>query len=188
MHPPSYPDRRGGSERPVVDIVDIVGLAGGLLAGAVALSGCSASPDEVRADAAASKAHVLGLSRDVLAVLPALGTFKEPTLGDWSGCDDFGGKVLYHVTGRLDPHPDVEGPLADRVVSALGATGLRLRPVEPGRDDPVTLEAVREDVNVQFSGYSSEPFVLFDISGPCLDVGDLDGELLDETGETLTFG
>ena len=43
----------------------------------------------------------------------------------------------------------------------------------PG-DDPVTLEAVRDDVNVQVTGYTSRAPVLFDISGPCLDVGDLD--------------
>lgn len=190
MRPPSSPDPRG-SERPAVDTVrtvDIVGLAGGLLAGAVALSGCGALPEEVRAKAAASKAHVLDVSRDVLGRLPVLGTFKEPTLGDWTGCGDVGGMVLYHVTGRLDPGPGVEGRLADGVVAALAATGLRLRPVDPGADDPVTLEAVRDDVNVQLSGYRSEPFVLVDISGPCLDVGDLDGELLDEAGETLRFG
>ncbi|MGH8894013.1 MAG: hypothetical protein ACRDWY_12020 [Actinomycetes bacterium] len=167
--------------------VDVVRLAGGLLAGAVALSGCSASPEEVRAEAAGSKAHVLDVSGDVLGRLTGLGSFKPPTLGSWSGCDDFGGKVLYHVTGRLDPTPGAGAGLADRVVSTLRPTGLRLRPVYPDQDDPVTLEGVRDDVNVQFSGYASEPFVLFDISGPCLEVGDLDHELLKEQGETLAF-
>ena len=78
--------------------------------------------------------------------------------------------------------------MADRVVAALAPSGWRLRPVYPGRDDPVTLEAVRDEVNVQFSGYRSQPFVLFDISGPCLDVGDLDDEFLAEQAEILTFG
>lgn len=203
MNRPSSPDegdrRDGGTadgllaavRRRLPPEVDVVGLArgprvaGGLLAGAVALSGCAASPDDVRAQAAASEAHVLEVSRSVLGELAHLGTFKEPTTGAWSGCDDLGGKVLYHVTGRLDPGPDVTGPLADRVVATLEPTGLRLRPVGPG-DDPVTLEAVRDDVNVQVTGYTSRAPVLFDISGPCLDVGDLDRELLGEQARTLT--
>ncbi len=41
---------------------------------------------------------------------------------------------------------------------------------------------------MQFSGYRSQRFVLFDISGPCLDVGDLDDEFLAEQAEILTFG
>lgn len=152
MNRPSFPDPAdgllGAARRRLPPEVDVVGLAGGLLAGAVALAGCGASPEEVRTEAAASKAHVLDVSRAVLGELPALGTFKEPTLGDWSGCDDFGGKVLYHVTGRLDPPAAADGSLADRVVATLARTGLRLTAVYPDSDDPVTLEAVRDDVNV----------------------------------------
>ncbi|HEX6936779.1 MAG TPA: hypothetical protein VF227_09680 [Actinomycetes bacterium] len=176
----------GGDRRRLPPGVDVVELAGGLLAGAVALAGCSAPPDEVRAQAVDSKTHVLDVSRDVLSRLTALGSFKSPTLGTWSGCDDIGGRVMYHVTGRLDPAPETARPLADRVVATLQPAGWRLEPVRPGEDDPVTLEAVRGDVNVQFSGYASQPFVVFDISGPCLEVGDLDVGLMAEKGETLT--
>lgn len=40
---------------------------------------------------------------------------------------------------------------------------------------------------MQVSGYSGQRFVLFDISGPCLEVGDLDDEFLAEQAEILTF-
>lgn len=176
----------GAARRRLPPGVDVVEMAGGLLAGVVALAGCSAPPDEVRAQAVDSKTHVLDVSRDVLSRLTALGSFKPPTLGTWSGCDDIGGRVMYHVTGRLDPAPETARPLADRVVATLQPAGWRLEPVRPGEDDPVTLEAVRGDVNVQFSGYASQPFVVFDISGPCLEVGDLDVGLMAEKGETLT--
>jgi len=163
-------------------------LARGHLVGAVALTGCSASPEDVRERVAESRAQVLGTSRDVLGELLPIGTLKEPTTGEWLGCDDFGGSVQYHVTGRLDPAPDVTDPLADRVVDVLASIGLRLRPVRPDEDDPVTLAAVRDEVDVGFYGYTIIPFVVFDISGRCIDVGDLDREFLDEHPEHLTIG
>jgi hypothetical protein len=40
-------------------------------------------------------------------------------------------------------------------------------------------------VNVQITGYDNDPFVLFDISGSCVEVADLDGEFRYELPETV---
>ncbi len=51
--------------------------------------------------------------------------------------------------------------------------------------DVVTLEAVTGEVNTQVTGYASDPFVLFDISGGCVEVADLDSEFRYDPPETL---
>lgn len=178
MSPRSYPDGRVMGPRVARLTVTAV------IAGALALPGCGPSPDEVRAEARTSESQVTRLSRDVLGQLTSVGTVDRPE-GTWSGCGDLGGRALYEVTGRIAPRPDDVGPLADRVVETLASGGLRLRPIDPQEDDPVILEVVRNDINVQFFGYSSNPLVLFDIIGPCLDVGDLDSELIGTPAEPL---
>lgn len=178
MNPHSYRDGRVMGPR----VARLAATA--VIAGALALPGCGPSPDEVRAEARTSESQVTRLSRDVLGALTSVGTVDRPE-GTWSGCGDLGGRALYEVTGRIAPRPDDVGPLADRVVETLASGGLRLRPIDPQEDDPVILEVVRNDINVQFFGYSSNPLVLFDIIGPCLDVGDLDSELIATPPELL---
>ena len=41
---------------------------------------------------------------------------------------------------------------------------------------------------MQVTGYRDEPVVLFDLFGPCLEVGDLDTELWGEQPEQLDLG
>lgn len=184
MNPPWHSDRSVGR----VGRAPLTGLAGILVvAAALALPGCGPSPDDVRAEAARSKARVTTQSRDVLGPLTAVGTFAWAD-GAWSGCGDFGGKALYEVTGRIDPAPEDVGPLVDRVVDRLAAKGVRLRRIHPQEEDPVTFAVVRDDVTMEFFGYALDPFVLFDIIGPCLDVDDLDRELIDARPTSLRLG
>lgn len=196
MHPRPSPDQGaaaspadllGAARKLLPPEVRVVGLAGGLLAGAVALTGCGPSADEVRAAAADSKAHVLGVSRDVLAPVTAEGSYPEPPRGSWAGCDDIGGKVRYQLSARLDPAGDT-GRLVDVVRARLSASGLPLRADGPADADVLTLRGTRDDVRVRVTGYLSEPVVLFDLFGPCLEVGDLDAELTTEPPEQLDLG
>ena len=163
-------------------------LLGGLLAGAVALTGCAPSAAEVRADAATSKAHVLEVSRDVLGPLTADGAFPQPPRGSWSGCDDLGGKALYQVSARLDPADDRTGRLVDAVRARLSAAGLSLQADGPADATVLTLRGVRDQVRVRVTGYRDRPVVLFDLFGPCLEVGDVDEQLWHEQPEQLDLG
>jgi hypothetical protein len=163
-------------------------VAGGLLAGAVALSGCGPSAAEVRGDAAGSKAHVLAVSRDVLGPLAADGTYPRPPRGTWSGCDDLGGKALYQVSARLDPTGDGPGALVDAVRARLSLLGLTLRPEGRADAEVLTLRGARDGLRVRVTGYRDEPVVLLDLFGPCLEVGDVDDELWAEPPEQLALG
>ena len=183
----NLPWRADGGTGPV-GRVGRVGLAGvTVLAGALALPGCGQSPDEVRAEARRSMHHVRTQSRDVLEPLATVGSFAF-SRGAWSGCDDFGGKVLYEVTGRIDPGAEGSGPLVDRVVDTLAAGGVLVRRIHPQEEDPVTFAVLRAGVTMEFYGYASDPYVLFDIIGPCLDVDDLDRELIDAGSTSLDLG
>jgi hypothetical protein len=157
--------------------VDVVELAAGLLAGAVALGGCAPSPAEARAAATRSQAHVRAESRALLAGLAGLGAFPLPPQGAWSGCDDVGGSVLYHVTARLEPAAGAP-PLVDTVRRRLAAAGVGLDEVPAAAADPVTLAGRRNGLHVQVTGYPARPEVLLDLSGRCLEVGDVDRDLL----------
>lgn len=164
--------------------------AGGLLAGAIALSGCGPAGLAPREDAAASKAQVLAVSRQLLRRLDGIGRYPKPARGGWTGCDDLGGKVQYRVTGRLDAadggstqHPR----LVDAVGAELAAAGVGLAAVDPDAD-PATLRGSHRDVTVQVTGYRTRPVVVLELWGPCLDVGDLDDELLAEPPERLRLG
>ncbi len=184
MNPPWRADAGTGP----VGRVGRVGFAGvAMLAGALALPGCGPSPDEVLAEARRSKNHVRTQSRDVLGPLATVGSFAF-SHGAWSGCGDFGGKALYEVTGRIDPAPQDAGPLVDRVVDRLAAGGIRVRRIHPQEEDPVTFAVLRDGVTMEFYGYTSDPYVLFDIIGPCLDVDDLDRELIDARSTSLDLG
>lgn len=163
-------------------------LIGGLVAGAVALTGCAPSAADVRARAAESKAHVLEVSRDVLGPLTADGTFPQPPRGSWSGCDDLGGKALYLVSARLDPPGDSPGPLVEAVAATLSEAGLSLRADGPADAPVLTLRGVRDQVRVRVTGYRDQPVVLFDLFGPCLEVGAVDAELWGEQPEQLDLG
>ena len=185
---------------PEVDVVELAGTAPNegddmtalskaavpLLAGAMALSGCGPSPDEIRSEATGSKAEVVRVSREVLAELTTVGRLLGPAEGMWRSCRDKAGWLQYFVTGRIDPPPGstADDVLVDRVRSALAPKGYRLAVVDDN-GEVLTLEAVTGDVNVQVTGYTNDPFVLFDISGTCVEVDDLDGEFRYELPETV---
>jgi len=149
-----------------------------LLAGAVALSGCSDSPEEIREAASTSKANVTEVAQDVIVGLTSAGRFPRPAEGSWRGCHNTAGWLSYYVVGRADPQPDAPtgAALVDGVTAALAQRGYRLSLV---RQDgaTATLETVKGEVNVQVTGYSNQPFVLFDISGRCVRVDDVYDEL-----------
>jgi len=185
---------------PEVDVVELAGTAPNegddmtalskaavpLLAGAMALSGCGPSPDEIRSEATGSKAEVVRVSREVVAELTTVGRLLGPAEGMWRSCRDKAGWLQYFVTGRIDPPPGstADDVLVDRVRSALAPKGYRLTVVDDN-GEVLTLEAVTGDVNVQVTGYTNDPFVLFDISGTCVEVDDLDGEFRYELPETV---
>lgn len=129
-------------------------------------------------EARRSQVQVTSLSRDVIGALTTLSSLRFSD-ANWTACDDFGGKALYQVTGRLDPPARSVVPLVDEVAETMAASGMKLRRVNPQEDDPVTREVVRNGINIRFLGYPDQPHVLFDITGPCLDVDDLDRELID---------
>lgn len=210
MNRPSQPDEDapdrallGHARRrlpPEVDVVELAGTtpdegddmtalskaAAPLLAGAVALSGCGPSPDEIRSAATGSKADVVQVSREVVAELITVGRLLGPAEGMWRSCRDKAGWLQYFVTGRVDPPPGstADDVLVDRVTAALAPKGYRLAVVDDN-GEVLTLEAVTGDVNVQVTGYTNDPFVLFDISGTCVEVDDLDGEFRYELPETV---
>lgn len=210
MNRPSQPDE-GDPDRallaqarrrlpPEVDVVELAGTAPNegddmtalskaavpLLAGAMALSGCGPSPDEIRSEATGSKAEVVRVSREVVAELTTVGRLLGPAEGMWRSCRDKAGWLQYFVTGRIDPPPGstADDVLVDRVRSALAPKGYRFAVVDDN-GEVLTLEAVTGDVNVQVTGYTNDPFVLFDISGICVEVDDLDGEFRYELPETV---
>ena len=186
---------------PEVDVVELAGptsseegdlmtplakAAVPLIAGAVALTGCSPSHDDIRSSAAKARATVIDVSDEVLDEVTTLGRFFGPVEGQWRSCRDKAGWLQYYVEGRLDPAPDASDDelLVDQVKAALAPKGYRF--VEVDDDGEVlTLEAVTGEVNTQLTGYTSDPFVLFDISGGCVEVADLDGEFRYDPPETL---
>ena len=185
---------------PEVDVVELAGptssegdpmtplakTAVPLLAGAVALAGCSPSHDDIRSSAAKSRATVLDVSNDVLDEVTTLGQWFGPVEGQWRSCRDKQGWLQYYVEGRLDPGPDAgdDDVLVDQVKAALAQKGYRLGTVDED-GEVLTLEAVTGEVNTQVTGYTSDPFVLFDISGGCVEVADLDSEFRYDPPETL---
>lgn len=148
-----------------------------LLAGAVALTGCSPSHDDIRSSAATSRAAVLDVSNDVLDEVTTLGRLFGPAEGMWRSCRVNSGWLQYFVSARLDPAPDAGAGdvLVEQVAAALAPKGYRLAEVDDD-GDVLTLEAVTGEVNTQVTGYTNDPFVLFDISGGCVEVADLDSE------------
>lgn len=142
-----------------------------------------------REEAARSKAQVLAVSGRLLATLGRAGRFPSPPRGRWAGCDDRGGKVAYQVTGRLDADAGGSGRLAPVVAVRARLTGAGVRLAAAGRGtDPVTLRGRAEAVSVQVTGYRTRPVVLLELWGDCLDVGDLDEDLLGEPPERLSPG
>ena len=185
---------------PEVDIVELAGsnsnegepmtplakAAVPLLAGAVALTGCSPSHDDIRSSAAKSRATVIDVSNEVLDEMTDLGRLFGPAEGMWRSCRDKAGWLQYFVGGRLDPLPDAgdDEVLVEQVTAALATKGYRLAKVDDD-GEVLTLEAVTGEVNTQVTGYTSDPFILFDISGGCVEVADLDSEFRYDPPETL---
>ncbi len=196
-HPdrPDQPDPPGGghdrdllaeARRLLPPEVGVVGLAprvaGGLLAGAVALTGCGggSGPGPEVAD---SRSHVLEVGRALLGGLTDLGAFPAPPRGAWAGCDDLGGKVAYRVSGRLDA--GVADGLVEAVRHRLSRAGVDLDVARPG--EPVTLQGEHDDVRVQVTGYAGRPVVLLVLLGPCLEVGAADDDLLAREPDRLAL-
>ena len=169
---------------PEVDVVTLVSDAA--LAGAVALGGCAPAVDRP-ADPAGSKAHVTGVSRDLWERLAAVGTYKRAPRAAWSGCDDLGGHVAYRVSGRIDAPAGTSEGFLDAVRRTVGDAGFELAEAS-STADPVTLQGEHADVRVQLTGYAAQPVVLVALTGPCLDVGDADEELLAEAPARIDLG
>ncbi len=138
-----------------------------------------------RDDAARSKAHVLDVSRDLLARLTSVGSFAKPPRTSWSGCDDLGGSVAYRVSGRLDASDTSATVFLDAVRAQLGDAGVQLQDVSARGDDPTTVQGESGDVRVQVTGYPDRAIAVLSLIGPCLDVGDADESLLAEPPERL---
>jgi hypothetical protein len=177
-------DLMGEARRRLPPEVDVVTLVpGGLVAGAVAQDGCCSAPVSA-ADVAGSKARVVEVSRGLLGRLAAVGTFKRAPRAAWSGCDDLGGQVSYRVSGRVDAAVGSSDEFLAEVRRTVRDAGFELTEVSTG-SDPVTWQGERDDVRVQLTGYAAQPVVLLSLTGPCLDVGDVDEGLLAEAPERL---
>ena len=155
------------------DMTRLAKVAGPLLAGAVALSGCSPALSTIRATTAKSKADVIEVSRDVLDGLTAVSRPYGPVEGQWRGCRDKAGWVQYFVEGRMDPLPAVADglPLGDQAAAVLESRGYPLAVVDDDRGVR-TMEHVTGDINIQVTGYRDEPYVVLDISGGCIEVAE----------------
>lgn len=164
--------------------VDVVGLAGPPPGEGDA--GSPPSHEDIRSMAKVSKAAVVEVANDVLAELSSLGRLFGSAEGMWRSCRDEAGWLQYFVGGRVDPRPDArrDDVLVEQVTSALEPKGYRLEQVDDN-GEVVTMEAVTGEVNIQFTGYINDPFVLFDISGRCVEAADLDGELRYQPPEAL---
>lgn len=147
------------------------------------------SPEEIRAQTRESRKQVRALSERVLGEMATLGPIEQAR-GSWSACGDLGGKVLYQVTARLMAPPrDRAGAetLIVRVEERLTAAGLPLHRAYPQDPDPVILEVVRNQVNVQVLDFSEEGYVVLDTTGPCLKVNELDLEFMDVPVEPVPY-
>ena len=122
---------------------------------------------------------MLAVARDLCGPLDQVGSFARPPRGAWSGCDDLGGQVAYRVSGRLDAPDGSSDGFLDSVRRRLADIGLELR-AESAAADPVTLHGDRHDVLVRLTGYTGKAVVVLSLTGPCLDVGDSDDDLLAE--------
>ncbi len=135
-------------------------------------------------DTAASKSRVVAVSRDLLGRLSAVGTYKRPPRAAWTGCDDLGGHVAYRVSGRLDAAAGSPDVFLAEVRRTVRDGGVELTEVSTSTD-AVTWQGEDDDIRVQVTGYAAQPVVLLSLSGPCLDVGDADEDLLAEAPERL---
>ena len=164
--------------------VDVVELAGPPVSDGDVVS--SSSHEDIRTVAAQSKAAVVDVSNDVLDEMTSHGRLFGPAEGIWRSCRDEAGWLQYFVGGRVDPHPDArrDEVLIKQVTSALAPKGYRLETVDDN-GEVVTLEAVTGEVNIQLTGYTNDPFILFDISGRCVEAADLDGEFRYQPPEAL---
>jgi hypothetical protein len=169
-------DLMGEARRVLPPEVDVVTLGpGGRVAGATTATA---------SDVADGRARVLALSRDVLGRLAAVATYRRPPRAAWSACDDLGGQVAYRVSGRVDAAAGSDEGFLDEVLRVVRDAGVVLTEVSDGAD-AVTWQGERDDVRVQLTGYAAQPLVLVSLTGPCLDVGDADEELLNEPPERL---
>ncbi len=142
------------------------------------------SGDPVDEDTAGSKSRVVAVSRDLLGRLTAVGTYKRPPRAAWTGCDDLGGHLAYRVSGRLDAAAGSPDVFLAEVRRTVRDGGFELTAVSTS-PDAVTWQGEDDDIRVQLTGYAAQPVVLLSLSGPCLDVGDADEDLLAEAPERL---
>ena len=136
------------------------------------------------ADTTYSKSRVIAVSRDLLGRLTAVGTYKRPPRAGWTSCDDLGGQVAYRVSGRLDATAGSPDGFLDEVRRTVRDGGFELSEVSTSTD-AVTWQGEHADIRVQLTGYAAQPVVLLALSGPCLDVGDADEDLLADAPERL---
>ncbi len=135
-------------------------------------------------DVASSKSRVVAVSRDLLDRLAAVGSYKRPPRAAWAGCDDLGGQVAYRVSGRLDAAAGSPDVFLAEVRRTVHDGGVELTQVSTSTD-AVTWQGEHDDIRVQLTGYAAQPVVLLSLTGPCLDVGDADEDLLAEAPERL---
>ena len=135
-------------------------------------------------DTAGSKSRVVAVSRDLLGRLTAVGTYKRPPRAAWTSCDDLGGHVAYRVSGRVDAAAGSPDVFLAEVRRTVRDGSFELTEVSTGTD-AVTWQGERDDIRVQLTGYAAQPVVLLSLTGPCLDVGDGDEDLLAEAPERL---
>lgn len=147
------------------DDVDDAGTAG-------AAQQLSAQRDDVRS-----------LTRDVAPVLatalPGTPAFAN---GSWEGCDTADLEFRYRnfkyvVSGRIDAGAGSRRPYAAPLAAALEQQRFDVQ------TDPEGLTARRDGLEVRVREYPDQGFVLFGVSGPCVDVPEDEREAWDRRQE-----
>lgn len=187
MSPPARPD-------PAASPSGGARVAGGLLAGALALGGCAApgappDPADARRAAGSSRFEVRAGATELLRAVAARARLAvvADAVGEWQPCDDIGGAVAYMVSARMvsariEP---AAGRVLESVRSTLDELGVALARVQEAGRDVVVYRGRRGDLSVRVIAAPTDPVVLFDVVGPCVQVGALDDELWLEDPEPL---
>jgi hypothetical protein len=107
--------------------------------------------------------------------------------GSYTQCVDQGGSVEYIADFRVDPKLATDPPLADRLDPALSAAGwvMEAQPTPTGTG--VVSRGSRGNLRISVNTYTDAelPFALFQILGPCLEVGDADQSYTTKSDKNL---
>jgi hypothetical protein len=164
-----------------------------LVALAVAMAGCHASRTDTGAGKGnasvtpeQSRSEIIQALHDTWRELRPLNVTASP-YGNYVQCIDQGGAVEYVAAFRLDSRLAADPPLAGRLDPALSAAGWVMQPRSTPTGAGAVSHGTKGALTVAVNTYTDPEihYVLFEIAGPCLDVGDADQTYIAKTDKTL---